>query len=154
WRDPLGLEMGGDRLLTRLDLRYRVRARLAGGAVPFEAQCGDDGGTPRRPRITAATGAGWGPRRGPRSGTSLGAPEFLDSCRALPGGADITPVLATLVQPGLQTLAETLDRRLGELATQRDRIAEVWQRLGVPLEMAPGAWLALRPRTAHAGPIV
>src|SRR5262245_10931106 len=25
WRDPLSLEMAGDRLVTRLDLRYRVR---------------------------------------------------------------------------------------------------------------------------------
>jgi uncharacterized protein DUF4403 len=154
WRDALGLEMGGDRLLARLDLRYRVRARLAGGPMPLEAQCGYDEETPRRLRIRASTGLGWNPSWGLRSATTFGAPEFLDSCRALPGGVDITPVLATLLQPGLETLAGTLDRRLGELATQRDRVAEVWRQLEVPVEVTRGAWLALRPRAVHAGPIV
>jgi hypothetical protein len=154
WRDALGLEMGGDRLLTRLDLRYRIRARLAGGSVPLEAQCGYDAETPRRLRITASTGLGWSPDWGLTAATVFGAPEFLDACRALPGGADITPVLATVLQPGLEALAGTLDERLGELATQRDRIAAVWQQLAVPVEVSPGAWLAIRPRAVHAGPIV
>jgi hypothetical protein len=154
WREPLGLEMGGDRLVTRLDLRYRVRARLAGASMPLEAQCGYDGEPPRRLRITAATGLGWNPSWGLRSATVFGPPEFLDSCQALPGGVDVTPVLSRLLQPGLETLAGALDRRLGEVAIQRERVAEVWQQLGVPVEVAPAAWLAFRPRAVHAGPIV
>ena len=154
WRDPLRLEMSGDRLVTRLDLRYRVRARVAGASMPLEAQCGYDGETPRRLRITAATGLGWSRSWGLRSTTTFGPPEFLDGCRALPGGADITPVMSAVLQPGLEALAGALDRRLGELATERDRIAEVWQQLGVPVEVARGAWLAFRPRAVHAGPIV
>jgi hypothetical protein len=153
WRDPLGLEMGGDRLVTRLDLRYRVRVRLAGGAVPLEAQCGYDPETPRRLRITASSGLSWTTSWGLRSTTTFGTPEFLDACRALPGGADIAPVLQTLLAPGLEALAAALDRRLGELATQRDRVEHVWQQLGVPVEVSSGAWLALRPREVHAGPI-
>jgi hypothetical protein len=154
WRDPVGIEMDGDRLVTRLDLRYRIRARLAGGLVPLEAQCGYDAETPRRLRITASTGLGWSPSWGLSSATTFGTPEFLDACQALPGGADITPVLVTLLQPGLEALAGTLDRRLGELGMQRGRIERVWQELGAPVEVAPGAWLALRPRAVHAGPIV
>jgi hypothetical protein len=153
WRDPLGIEMGGDRLVTRLDLRYRVRVRLAGSSMPVEAQCGYEEETPRRLRITASSGLSWTAGWGLRSATTFGRPEFLDACRALPGGADITPVLQTLLVPGLETLAAALDRRLGELATQRDRIEQVWQQLAVPLEVSPGAWMALRPREVHAGPI-
>lgn len=65
WRDALHFEMAGDRLVTRLDLRYRVRARLAGGPVPLEGGCGHDGEAPRRLRVTA-------PRRlaGRRAGAS------------------------------------------------------------------------------------
>jgi hypothetical protein len=153
WRAAVSFEMSGDRLATRLDLRYRVRARISGGPVPLEAQCGDDGEPPRRLRIAALSGLSWTTGWGLRSATIFGTPEFLDACRALPGGADVTPVLQTLLAPGLETLAGTLDRRLAELATQRDRVEQVWRELGAPREVSPGAWVALRPRTAHAGPI-
>src|SRR5262249_34428056 len=150
WRGAPCLEVGGDRLVTRLDLRYRIRARLAGGSVPVEAQCGYDGESPRRVRITASSELGWTTGWGLRSTTTFGVPEFLDACRALPGGADLTPVLGTLLAPGLEALGGALDRRLSELATQRDRIERVWRQLEVPVEVSPGAWLPLRPRPCHS----
>ncbi len=153
WRDAVSFEMRGDRLATRLDLRYRVRARIAAGPVPLEAQCGYDREPPRRLRISALSGLSWTTGWGLRSATTFGTPEFLDACRALPGGLEITPVLQMLLAPGLEALAGTLDRRLAELATARDRVEQVWRELGAPREVSPGAWVALRPRTAHAGPI-
>jgi hypothetical protein len=55
--------------------------------------------------------------------------------------------------PALQAAARTLDARVAELAVSRERVASVWDHLATPLEIAPGTWLALRPRAAQAGPI-
>lgn len=154
WRDALHLEMAGDRLVTRLDLRYRLRARLAGGALPLEGQCGFQGEAPRRLRIVASSSLTWTGRWGLDSQTAFAPAEFLDPCQALPGGGDVTPLLQPLLAPGLQVLARALDERLAALATFRERAGQAWELLGTPLEVAPGTWLALRPRTAHAGPIV
>jgi len=153
WRDALHFEMVGDRLVTRLDLRYRVRARLAGGPVPLEGRCGHDGEAPRRLRVTASSALGWTTDWGIRSTTAFGPPEFVDPCRALPEAADVTPLLQGFLAPGLETLARALDDRVAELLNLKERAALVWQSLDAPREMAPGAWLALRPRAAHAGPI-
>jgi hypothetical protein len=152
WREALYLEMVGDRLVTRLDLRYRVRARVAGGAVPLEGQCGYDGEAPRRLRVTAASGLAWAPDWSIRSTTRFGPPAFLDPCGVLPGVADVTPVLGGLLAPGLEAVARALDERVAQLGT-RTQAALVWERLSAPREVTPGAWLVLRPRTAHAGPI-
>ncbi|MGH7357442.1 MAG: DUF4403 family protein [Candidatus Rokuibacteriota bacterium] len=153
WRDALHFEMVGDRLVTRLDLRYRVRARLAGGPVPLEGRCGYYSDAPPRLRITASSALGWTTGWGIRATTAFGPPEFLDPCRALPGAADVTPLLQGFLAPGLETLARALDSRVAELLNLKERAALVWQSLDAPRQMAPGAWLALRPRAAHAGPI-
>jgi hypothetical protein len=152
WRDSLYLEMVGDRLVSRVDLRYRVRARLAGGPVPLEGQCGYDSEPPRRLRVTASSALAWTESWAIRSTTSFGRPEFLDSCGVLPGVADVTPVLGGLLGPGLEALARGLDGRVAQLGT-RTEASLVWQRLSAPMEVAPGTWLVLRPRAAHAGPI-
>ena len=154
WRDALWLEMVGDRLVTRLDLRYRLRARLAGGPVPLEGQCGFEGEAPRRLRIVASSTLAWTGRWGLGSKTAFAPAEFLDACRALPGAGDATALIQPLLAPGLHVLARALDDQLAGLAGFRERAAVAWERLGTPLEVAPGMWLALRPRTAHAGPIV
>ena len=152
WRESLYLEMVGDRLVSRVDLRYRVRARLAGGPVPLAGQCGYDSEPPRRLRVTASSALAWTESWGIRSTTSFGPPEFLDPCGVLPGVADVTPVLGGLLRPGLGALARALDERVAQLGT-RTEAALVWQRLSAPMEVAPRAWLVLRPRAAHAGPI-
>jgi hypothetical protein len=154
WRDRLYLEMVEDRLVTRLDLRYRVRARLAGGPVPLEGRCGYDGEAPRRLRVAASSALGWTTGWAIHSTTAFGPPEFVDPCAALPGAPDVTPLLQGFLAPGLEALARALDGRVAELLSLRDRASLVWQRLGAPVEVAPRAWLALRPHAAHAGPIV
>jgi hypothetical protein len=154
WRDALWIEMVGDRLVTRLDLRYRLRARLAGAPVPLEGQCGFEGDAPRRLRIVASSTLAWTGSWGLSPTTTFAPPEFLDPCRALPGAADVTPLLQPLLGPGLQILARALDDRLAALTGFRERAGLAWERLGAPVAVAPGTWLALRPRTAHAGPIV
>src|SRR5262249_7326712 len=116
WRGPVGLEEAGGRPVPPNHLRFPVRgrgargpgrARLSGGRVPLQAQCGYDDEPPRRLRIGASSRLSWTASWGLRSATALGAPEFVDACRAFPGGADIAPVLAALLQPGLETLAAT-----------------------------------------------
>jgi hypothetical protein len=66
--------------------------------------------------------------------------------------ADVTPLLGRLLAPGLEALARALDRQVADLATRKEA-SLVWQRLSAPIEVAPGTWLVLRPRAAHAGPI-
>ncbi len=152
WREALYLEMVGDRLVTRLDLRYRVRARVPAGPVPLEGRCGYENEAPRRLRVTASSALAWTPGWSIRSTTSFGPPEFLDPCGVLPGVADVTPLLGRLVAPGLEALARALDEQVARRGT-RTEAALVWQRLSAPMEVAPRAWLVLRPRAAHAGPI-
>jgi hypothetical protein len=152
WREALYLEMVGDRLVTRLDLRYRARARAAGGAVPLAGQCGYEPEAPRRLRVTASSSLAWTEGWGIRSTTSFGPPEFLDPCGLLPGVADVTPLLGGLAAPGLDALARALDAEVAQYGA-RTQAALVWQRLSAPMELAPRAWLVLRPRSAHAGPI-
>ena len=152
WREGVQLDMVGDRLVTRLDLRYRVRGRLAGG--PAMSQCGHDGEDPRRLRIVASSMLAWTAGWGMRSTTAIEPPEFVDPCRALPGAVDATPLLGSLLAPALEPLARVLDARVGQFAPSKDRISLLWERLSAPVEVAPGTWLALRPRAARAGPIV
>jgi hypothetical protein len=152
WRERWHVEMAGDRLVTRLDLRYRVRGRLAGG--PVLGQCGHGGESAPRLRIVASSALAWTERWGLRSTTAVAPPEFVDACRALPGAVDATPLLQPLLTPALQAAARALDARIAELAVSRERVTSVWDRLATPLQVAPGTWLALRPRAAQAGPIV
>jgi hypothetical protein len=152
WREAWRFEMVEDRLVTRLDLRYRVRGRLAGG--PVLGQCGYGGEEAPRLRIVASSALAWTERWGLRATTAVAPSEFVDPCRALPGGLDATPILQPLLTPALEAAARTLDARIGELAVSRERVASVWDRLASPLEVAPETWLALRPRAVQAGPIV
>jgi hypothetical protein len=59
-----------------------------------------------------------------------------------------------LMTPALEAGVAALDARIAERAVSRERVTTIWDRLATPLEVAPGAWLALRPRAAQAGPIV
>jgi hypothetical protein len=152
WREDVDFEMVGDRLVTRLDLRYRLRGRLAGG--PVLGECGYGGEGPPGVRVVAASALAWTPWWGLRSTTALEPPAFLGPCKALPGGLDVTPYLPPVLAPGLEPLARAVDARVGQLAPARERVALLWERLAAPVEVTPGTWLALRPRAARAGPIV
>jgi hypothetical protein len=129
-----------------------VRGRLTGG--PVLGQCGHDGDDAPRLRIVASSTLAWTEGWGLRPTTAVAPPEFVDPCRALPGGVDATPLMQRLLTPALEAGVETLDAHIAERAVSRERVASIWDRLGAPLEVAPGAWLALRPRAAQAGPIV
>jgi uncharacterized protein DUF4403 len=152
WREGWRFEMVQDRLVTRLDLRYRVRGRLIGG--PVLGQCGHDGEEAPRLRIVASSTLAWTEGWGLRPTTAVAPPEFVDPCRALPGGIDATPLMQRLMTPALEAGVAALDARIAERAVSRERVTTIWDRLATPLEVAPGAWLALRPRAAQAGPIV
>ena len=95
---------------------------------------------------TLAWTEGWGLR----PATAVAPPEFVDPCRALPGAIDATPLMQRLLTPALEAGVEALDARIAERAVSRARVTTIWDRLATPLEVAPGAWLALRPRAGRA----
>jgi len=144
---------GGDLVVRFEDVQYRLRAEItrpSGGVV--SGSCGYGEQWPRRARLAARSALAWGEGWRIALRTAFAPPELSDPCR-LDDGTDLGPVLERGLAASLDAAAAALDRAFAEQAAEKDRFAAFWRALARPFEIAPGAWLEMRPTAAAAGPI-
>ncbi len=154
-RGPLQWRMAENRLATHVpDIQYRIAVRLirSEGEV-LEGRCGYGDDPPKRLRLTAHSLLSWTDRWTLKSDTSFDQPEFLEPCRLTNLGIDATPILTSLMNERLGSVAEAIDTKVRERGEARQRAGAIWQRLQEPAELEHDLWLSLNPVGAQAGPI-
>ncbi len=135
------------------EVQYRMRVELTRptGAM-VEGRCGYGDEWPRRARLEARVEVAWSPDWTLATLTRFSPPELLDLCR-LEDGTDLGPVLEAGLAGRLEATATAIDAVLAERAAALRRVETLWHALGEPVELAPGTWLRLRPRSMAAAPI-
>jgi len=154
-RGPLQWRMAQNRLATHVpDIQYRIAVRLIRpeGEV-LEGRCGYGDDPPKRLRLTAHSLLSWTDRWTLKSDTSFDQPETLEPCRLTNLGIDATPILTSLMNARLGSVAEAIDTKVRERTETTKRAEMIWQRLQEPAELEPALWLSLNPVGAQAGPI-
>ena len=151
-RDPLALELSGDRVEVRTRVRYRARiaeracAPVAGCRWVPLAACGHDGPMPSL-RIGLSTTveyrADWSivPR------TRMAPVEAGVRCRLTRARVDVTGRVQEAVQRALEGVAPRVDEEIRKAVALRSRVEGVWASLQEPISAGSGVYLLLRPES-------
>ncbi|MFY4727847.1 DUF4403 family protein [Nitrospira sp. BLG_2] len=154
-RGPLESKIDGHRLVTEFpNIRYRLALRFKPpeGSI-FEGRCGYGTDPPKHIRLTARSSFEWTDHWTLRSHTEFAPAEFPDSCLIKGLKADVTPIVQSIVDHHLPTVAAAIDERVKSRSESRQRARKVWNMLQQPLELGPERWLILNPLGAQVSPI-
>ncbi len=154
-RGPLQSKIVDHRLITEFsDMRYRLALRFTPpeGDV-LQGQCGYGADPPKRIQLTARSGFEWTDHWTLRSHTEFDSAEFPDACMVKGLNEDVTPVVQSIVDGHLPSVATAIDDRVKNRSESRQRAQKVWTKLQQPLELGPEQWLILNPTDAQVSPI-
>ncbi|NVB85784.1 MAG: DUF4403 family protein [Kofleriaceae bacterium] len=158
-RGDFALGLHGSNAEASVDVAYEVEAclrvkkpwPLSGYVCPKVASCGQ--GEPKRQlHVSARTALTWSPDwyLDAHTATSLSYP---NRCTVTILNIDVTPQIDAVLKPRLDDGMSQLDHRIAELTNVQERVAKVWDRLWKPMQVAPDAWLLVRPQALRVAPL-
>ena len=154
-RGPLNVTASEDRLVSDFPgMQYRAAFRmLLPEGMTLEGRCGYGNDPPKRLRLIARSRLSWTDHWTVKSDTAFDPPEFRDTCRLAGMNVDITPILQSIVESRLPSLAAAIDAKVKERSESRQRAQKVWSNLHQPRELGPERWLMLNPKSVQVSPI-
>ena len=154
-RGPLHVTAADDRLISDFPgMQYRLAFRmLLPEGTSFEGRCGYGNDPPKRLRLIARSRLSWTDHWTVKSDTAFDPPEFRDACRLAGMDVDVTPVVQSIVESRLPSLAAAIDAKVKERSESRQRAHKVWSNLQKPRELGPERWLLLNPKDVQVSPI-
>jgi hypothetical protein len=154
-RGPLNVTASEDRLVSDFPgMQYRAAFRmLLPDGRTLEGRCGYGNDPPKRLRLIARSRLSWTDHWTVKSDTAFDPPEFRDTCRLAGINVDITPILQSIVESRLPSLAAAIDAKVKERSESRQRAQKVWSHLHQPRELGPERWLMLNPKSVQVSPI-
>ena len=153
-RGPFTYRMDQDRFEMRFDqIRYRIWVRQGEEGSAVDSQCGHGADPPKQLRVIARSQLSWSDRWTLQSKTTIEPAEFLEPCRLRELNVDVTPLVQSVLEPKLTSLAETIDRTIRERTESKQRAETIWRKLQEPIELSPDQWLLFNPRDMRVSPI-
>jgi hypothetical protein len=154
-RGPIKFSVVGDQLVSDFaEIQYRLALRLGSPEGPvLEGRCGYWDDPPKRLRLIARSRLSWTDDWTLRSDTAFDPPEFPDACRFANLNTDVTPIVQSILDARLPSVAAAIDAKVRERSKAKDRAHKVWSRLQQPLELGPNRWLVLNPTDVQVGPL-
>jgi hypothetical protein len=154
-RGPLESKIIECRLVTEFpDIRYRLALRFASPeGMTLEGRCGYGTDPPKHIQLTARSSFEWTEHWTLRSHTVFAPADFPDVCMIKGWDADVTPIVQSIVDGHLPSVASAIDERVKNRSESRQRARKVWNKLQQPLELGPERWLILNPLDAQVSPI-
>lgn len=152
-REPLRLDMQGDRVSLVVPLAYRGRVAAPGGVGI--ASCGYAPQPMRRATLRMSTSLYWrndwrlGSRR-----TQLAA-DLTDPCHVTVLRIDATPLMRRVLDAQLVKLTRTVDSLILHATDLRPAADSLWRSLlaPMPLDSAATLWLQMTPQQASLAPV-
>lgn len=135
------------------EIRYRIWVRQTQPDTVVDARCGHGNDPPKQLRVLARSVLTWSDTWQLQAQTTVDPPVFVEPCRFRELDLDATPLLQSVLQPKLTSLAETIDRKIRDRTDAQHRATTVWRKLQEPVELAPDQWLVFNLRDARVGPI-
>ena len=153
-RGPLKFSVVEDQLVSDFaEMQYRLALRLGPPEGPvLEGRCGYWNDPPKRLRLVARSRLSWTDEWTLKSDTLFDPPEFHDACRFANLNADVTPIVQSILEARLPSVAAAIDAKVRERSKAKQRAHKVWSRLQQPIELGPDRWLALNPTDVQVGP--
>lgn len=152
-REPLQLDMQGDRVSLVARLAYRGRVAVPGGVGL--ASCGYAPEAMRRATLQMATSLYWRSdwRLASRQ-TQLRA-DLLDPCQVTVLRVDASPLMRRVLDAQLAKLTRTVDSLILDAADLRPMADSLWRALlaPMPLDSASTLWLQMTPQAASLGAV-
>lgn len=152
-REPLQLDMQGDRVSLVARLAYRGRVAVPGGVGL--ASCGYAPEPMRRATLQMATSLYWRSdwRLASRQ-TQLKA-DLLDPCQVTVLRVDASPLMRRVLDAQLAKLTRTVDSLILAAADLRPMADSLWRSLlaPMPLDSASTLWLQMTPQAASLGAV-
>lgn len=152
-REPLQLDMQGDRVSLVARLAYRGRVAVPGGVGL--ASCGYAPEPMRRATLQMATSLYWRSdwRLASRQ-TQLRA-DLLDPCQVTVLRVDASPLMRRVLDAQLAKLTRTVDSLVLDAADLRPMADSLWRSLlaPMPLDSASTLWLQMTPQAASLGAV-
>ena len=153
-RGSFTYRMDQDRFEMRFDqIRYRIWVRRGEADSAVDGRCGHGDDPPKQLRVLGRSKLSWSDTWRLQSTTTIDQVEFLEPCRLRELDIDVTPLIQSILQPKLTSLAETIDRTIRERTESKQRAETVWRKLQEPVELSPGQWLLFNPRDMRISPI-
>jgi hypothetical protein len=154
-RGPLESKIVEHRLVTEFpDMRYRLALRFTPPeGIVLEGRCGYGTDPPKHIRLTARSSFEWTDHWTLRSHTEFAVADFPDACMVKGLHADVTPIVQSIVDGHLPSVAAAIDERVKNRSESRQRAQKVWNKLQQPLELGLKRWLILNPLDAQVSAI-
>ncbi|HJT19866.1 MAG TPA: DUF4403 family protein [Nitrospira sp.] len=155
-RGPLNVTSSEDRLVSDFpSLQYRLALRMAvSDGMTLEGRCGYGNDPPKRVRLIARSRLSWTDRWTVKSDTTFDPPQFRDACLLTGLNTDATPIVRSIMEARLPSLAAAIDAKVKERSESRARAQKVWAQLQRPRELGQDRWLLLNPQDAQVSPIL
>ncbi|HEY6084303.1 MAG TPA: DUF4403 family protein [Nitrospira sp.] len=155
-RGPLNVTGDDDRLVSDFpSLQYRLALRMSmPEGMALEGRCGYGNDPPKRLRLIARSRLSWTDHWTVKSDTAFDPPQFRDACLLTGVDTDATPIVRSIVESRLPSLAAAIDAKVKERSESRQRAQKVWIELQKPRELGPERWLLLNPQDAQVSPIL
>lgn len=146
-RDALSLETGTAGLLLRTTLAYWVRARRHVGPITVPGSCGLDSEPRRHFTLAVALAARVDTSWNLQPSLALRELSATDRCEMTFAEVDVTERVRTSLLAQLQERLPVLRDRIRQTVALRERATEAWNRMGEPIELEDGTFLAMHPET-------
>jgi hypothetical protein len=154
-RDPLGIEVSGQRLVARSRVRYwievaqRVTRPLVGGSFWQDlGSCGRGGEAPREVEVGLESQLGHNGNWQLTSKTTVRAPTFTNQCRMTFLKVNVTDRVAGAFTQALERAASMVDQQIARQGSFRPLVERAWKQLQTPIALDSGFTLALNPTGA------
>jgi hypothetical protein len=151
-RDPLRIELAGQRLTATSRVRYwievaqRVPKPIVGGSFWQElGSCGKGGEPMREVEVGLETTLGVNDAWQLTSKTTVRQPTFIHQCRMTFLKVNVTDRVAGAFAQALARAATTLDQQIARQGNFRPLVERVWKQLGAPIALDSGFSLGLNP---------
>ena len=153
YRDPLGIELNGNRLQVHTTVNYWLQVGLRmKGWVKGVASCGVAPETFRRARLGLQAEVGLTPDWGLDLKITPDEPQQIDPCQVTLLGYDITGKVLAGMKDSLIKAAQGMEQQMRDSSLLRQKVENAWLQAQQPVELSPGVHLRLNPERVRLSP--